>query len=284
MELDLAPDRTGLIPPEQVAGYSQIGAFIQSCYGSPIIPSITSTGNSPGVYDLQFDAPALIDRIVLMENQTNGQVIRSYEVYGKLVHQDTSSTSDLPFTLLSNGTSVGHKKIDILETPVAVMEIMVNSTYADTPTWRSVSVYLCDNLPWSQSASSTLKAAEYNSSLGTQNQPTSDVGGGDNVGWISNANWLGYYNVDFGSTSPTHVVARVAAGAGSTITGSVLVNLDTPTTTPVANLSISSTGGWQNWVNVSTSISGVTGYHDVYLTFSSDQSANFVNVNWFTFN
>jgi hypothetical protein len=30
-------------------------------------------------------------------------------------------------------------------------------------------------------------------------------------------------------------------------------------------------------------IAGVTGVHDVYLTFTSGQPADFVNVNWFDF-
>lgn len=30
-------------------------------------------------------------------------------------------------------------------------------------------------------------------------------------------------------------------------------------------------------------MSSVTGTHNVYLTFTSGQSADFVNVNWFTF-
>jgi hypothetical protein len=35
--------------------------------------------------------------------------------------------------------------------------------------------------------------------------------------------------------------------------------------------------------SVPANISAVTGVHDVFLTFSSGQPADFVNVNWFTF-
>jgi Carbohydrate binding module (family 6) len=42
-------------------------------------------------------------------------------------------------------------------------------------------------------------------------------------------------------------------------------------------------GGWQSWRTVPANISAVTGVHDVFLTFSSGQPADFVNVNWFTF-
>jgi hypothetical protein len=43
------------------------------------------------------------------------------------------------------------------------------------------------------------------------------------------------------------------------------------------------TGGWQTWATQTAAISNVTGTHTVYLAFTSDQSNNFVNLNWFTF-
>lgn len=80
-----------------------------------------------------------------MENQTNGQVIRSYSVNAKVVDVGGSAdgTLDVGWTVLSNGTSIGHKKIDIFE-PVTVTEVLVDTTYVDMPVWRSVSVHLCD--------------------------------------------------------------------------------------------------------------------------------------------
>ena len=52
----------------------------------------------------------------------------------------------VPWSLVSNGTSIGHKKIDIFDEAVTVTEVMVNTTYVDIPKWRSVSVHLCDRL------------------------------------------------------------------------------------------------------------------------------------------
>jgi hypothetical protein len=96
---------------------------------------------------MTFDYPTSVDRIQLMEDQTNGQVIRSYAVYAKVVDiGGVNGTLNVPWTLVSNGTSVGHKKIDIFDAPVSVTEILVNSTYVDVPKWRSVSVHLCDQL------------------------------------------------------------------------------------------------------------------------------------------
>jgi hypothetical protein len=101
-----------------------------------------------GIYSMTFDYPTAIDRIVLMEDQTNGQVIREYYVYAKVVDSTgAKGTLDVPFTIISNGTSVGHKKIDLFEEAVTVTEVVVKATkFADVPKWRSVEVHLCDTL------------------------------------------------------------------------------------------------------------------------------------------
>lgn len=148
LELDLAPDRSGLIPARHAARYKQLGDFIRSCYEKPIAPKETKPENDEaGSYSLAFDVPTAIDRIVLMEDQTNGQVIRSYQVHAKIVDaQEANGTLNVPWTLVSNGTSVGHKKIDLFDKAITVTEVLVNSTYVDIPKWRSVSVHLCDSL------------------------------------------------------------------------------------------------------------------------------------------
>jgi hypothetical protein len=133
------------------------------------------------------------------------------------------------------------------------------------------------------SAYSTIQAASYNAHNGTQTETTSDTGGGQDVGWIDNGCWLAYDGVDFGSAGAVQFIARVASGAAAGISGLVGVALDSPTAAPVGSFAIASTGGWQSWETVPANISTVTGVHTVYLTFSSGQPADFVNVHWFTF-
>ena len=148
LELDLTPDRSGLIPARYAARYKQLGDFISSCYGRPVAGQITHASNEGAVYAMSFDYPTSIDRIVLMEDQSNGQVIRAYEVHAKVVDaEDANGTLNVAWTLVSQGTSVGHKKIDLFKQAATVTEVRVNGTkYVDTPKWRSVSVHLCDRL------------------------------------------------------------------------------------------------------------------------------------------
>jgi alpha-L-fucosidase len=143
----MSPDRSGLILAGHAARYKQLGDFITSCYGAPVNPNATRTVyGTDGTVTLNFDYATSIDRIMLMEDQTNGQVIRKYEVWAKVVDDGiTDGTFNVPLTMISNGTSIGHKRIEIFD-PVTVIQVMVNTSFVDTPAWKTVSVHLCDQL------------------------------------------------------------------------------------------------------------------------------------------
>ncbi|GAA1793536.1 glycoside hydrolase family 16 protein [Planosporangium flavigriseum] len=132
-------------------------------------------------------------------------------------------------------------------------------------------------------AYSTIQAESFNAQSGTQTEATADTGGGEDVGWIGNGDWLQFDNVNFGSSAATQFSARVASGAASGVSGLVEVRLDSRTSAPIGSFATGNTGGWQSWRTVPANIAAVTGTHTVYLTFSSGQPADYVNVNWFTF-
>lgn len=150
LELDLAPDRSGLIPARHAARYKELGSFIQSCYGNSITRQVTNTTTETGVL-LTFQHPTSIDRIVLMEDQTDGQVIREYEVYARVIDsEEMNGTLDVPWSLVSRGTSVGHKRIDLFEMAITVDKLIVNATkFVDVPRWRSVTAHMCGNSTYS---------------------------------------------------------------------------------------------------------------------------------------
>jgi beta-glucosidase len=131
------------------------------------------------------------------------------------------------------------------------------------------------------SALDRIEAEHYDAQSGTQLESTSDVGGGQNVGWITPGDWLAY-DLDFGSTSPTAVVTRLASG--SSASGTIQYRLDSTTGPIIATVPVSSTGGWQNWITTTTSLTAqVTGVHRLYLTFTGTPGADFVNLNWLQF-
>ena len=141
--LDLTPDRTGLIPPAYAQRYKELGDFIRSCYGNPTQPSEYHVSKDSFVHTLEFNgAPATVDRSVIREDQTNGQVIRGYTVEVQL----NNSTSTVQWLTVAQGTSIGNKKIDLWKSgPLLVNAVRFNVTSTvDTPVLHSFNVYLCN--------------------------------------------------------------------------------------------------------------------------------------------
>ena len=147
LQMDLTPDTDGLIPATYAARYAQLGGVIRSCYVDQVIQPDTSECDDDGACELTFDTPVSVDRIVLMEDQTQGQVIRGYTVDALIVGNYTAAGVAEGWQQLSVGSSVGHKKIDVFGAPVTVSAVRVNVTdMADTPVWSSIRLQLCDQI------------------------------------------------------------------------------------------------------------------------------------------
>lgn len=129
----------------------------------------------------------------------------------------------------------------------------------------------------------TIQAESFDSQSGLSVEATSDTGGGQNLTAINNGNWALYKGVKFGTSTARQFIARVASGAPGGVSGLIQVRLGSPTAAPIGEFALANTGGWQTWKTIPANISGVTGTHDVYLTFTSGQPADYVNVNWINF-
>lgn len=78
---------------------------------------------------------------------------------------------------------------------------------------------------------------------------TSDSGGGYNVGWIVQGEWLAFNGINIPSTGSYTIRLRVASPNGAT--ASVDLNAGS---IPLGNFVIPATGGWQNWTTVSRTV------------------------------
>lgn len=178
------------------------------------------------------------------------------------------------------GTVPGH--------PMVVDYVSVMQSAAGTPTTPPPTTPPPTSPPTtppagSRDAYAAIQAESYDGQTGLVKETTTDTGGGQNLGAIANGDWAVYRGVDFGSTAARQFHGRVASGAAGGVSGLVEVRLDSRTSAPIGSFSVGNTGGWQSWRTVPANISAVTGVHDVYLTFTSGQGADFVNVNWFDF-
>ncbi len=90
-----------------------------------------------------------------------------------------------------------------------------------------------------------IEAEDYFDMSGIQTEETSDVGGGINVGWIDDNDWL-EYKVDLLYSGTYYFKFRVASESSG---GIIKFLIDG---TELFSRSIPVTGGWQSWTTVST--------------------------------
>lgn len=139
--LDLTPDRTGLIPSEYALRYKELGDFIRSCYGTSVEPVFRNSSADGRIHILVFDSPVTIDRSVVQEDQTLGQVIRAYTI--DVLLADSSNKNG--WENVAGGTSIGNKKIDLWKAGLQMVSaVRLNIAEAvDTPILKGFTVHLC---------------------------------------------------------------------------------------------------------------------------------------------
>jgi hypothetical protein len=136
--------------------------------------------------------------------------------------------------------------------------------------------------PGGLDAYSVLQAEAAAGQQGTESQETEDTGGGQNVGWIGNGDWLRFDDVDFGDEPATTFAARIASDTDDR-GGRIEVRIDSPTSEPAGTLTIEDTGGWQDWESRTTEIAPTKGRHTVFITFAREGDGEFVNLNYLAF-
>src|SRR5260221_3098825 len=94
----------------------------------------------------------------------------------------------------------------------------------------------------------TIQAESYSAMSGVATQATSDAGGGLNVGWIDNGDWMDY-TVNVATAGAYTVNFRLA-----TPYNSVTMALRDETGKVLATMSTNSTGDFQKWVTLKTTV------------------------------
>jgi hypothetical protein len=144
------------------------------------------------------------------------------------------------------------------------------------------SVAATPSTPAGVDAYAPLQAEAAAGQQGTQTEDTQDAGGGKDVGWINNGDWLRFDDVNFGDTAATQMLARVSSQSDNG--GRMEIRIDTPSNPPVATLQVNNTGGWQTWQTETAAVTPpVTGPHTVFVTFANEAGDEFMNLNYFNF-
>ena len=165
-----------------------------------------------------------------------------------VIVQSTKNSGTIEVTASSNGLSAGS----------------VTITSTGGPVEQPISPY------------KRLEAESYNSQSGIQNVTCDE--GTDAVGYIENGDYTVYRNMDFEAGAKSFQ-ARVSSAANG---GNIEIRLDSITGSLAGTCPVAGTGGWQAFTDVSCTVSGVSGKHDLYLKFTGESGYLF-NINWFQF-
>jgi cytochrome c len=124
------------------------------------------------------------------------------------------------------------------------------------------------------------KQAEFFTTMqGIQTEDTADTGGGKNIGFIENGDYVSYDPVSFKDIR--ELTFRVASGGAG---GNIELHLDSPTGALVGSVAVANTGGWQNWTNVTMPLTSPPGgTHAMFLVFTNPtpNAGGLFNINWF---
>ncbi len=231
-----------------------------------------------------FSDPQWI-RVDLGTTQSINRVVLNWEAAYATAYQIQTSNDAATWTTIFSTTTGNGATDDLTGLSGSGRYIRMNGTTRATAYGYSLWEFqVFGPGATTRDAYSTIQAESFDAQSGTQTETTTDTGGGLDVGHIANGDWLQFNNVNFGSTSPATLQARLASGAASGVSGTVEFHLDSTTGPLIGTISVSPTGGWQTWITPSTGISGATGTHNLFVVFKSAQTADFANINWFIFN
>lgn len=127
--------------------------------------------------------------------------------------------------------------------------------------WEPISASACGGSSSSSSSGAftrLIQAETYSAMNGVQLENTTDIDGGQNVGWIDANDWMAFANINFPVNGAYKVEYRVASVSGA------LLSLDLNAgAIQLGQINIPATGGWQNWVTVSHTINVNAGTYSV---------------------
>ena len=198
-------------------------------------------------------------------NKANGANVEQYTYNG---------TPNQQFVLVSTGD--GYYKI-IAKHSGKLVEVSGFSTAngGNVQQWENVnqlSGHWKLNPEVIQQPSLVIQAENYSAMNGIQTETTTDIDGGQNVGWTDTGDWMAYNAINFLTTGSYLIEYRVA----SNVTGAKLSADLNAGSIPLGTVNVPNTNGWQNWQTISHVVNVNAGTYNfgVYIQASG------VNLNW----
>ncbi len=144
--LNIGPNRHGLLPEPDARVLAEFGRRLKARYGAPVTAFGPMEQVSEREWRIQIPGftpergggeaePALVNRVVIMEDLSEGEAVREYAVYANLPHYCGQKLC------LCRGATIGHKAICVFPT-MRTARITVEVTKSDGPALlRDVKAY-----------------------------------------------------------------------------------------------------------------------------------------------
>ena len=204
---------------------------------------------------------------------TAGKVVSGTAEAGSVVVVKNASNTSTLGTATANATT-GVYSITLVS--ALVNKETVNITATDAAGNVSVArALVAPDVAAPDPTAIIIQAENYTSMSGVKNETTSDVGGGQNTGWIEAGDWMAYNNAGF--NVPAEGRYRVTYRVASLNGGGRLTLKELSTDAALGSITVPKTSGWQNWVDVTQEITLSGGEHN----FKIAADIGGFNVNWF---
>lgn len=195
------------------------------------------------------------------DNSANADMQSKRSSGGWTQYDITEGFTEGTYFLTLPGGTTNYKRLQMTNSGDMKMVSTVNAGASESFIFTEVTTI--------KNTSIHIEAEDYDAMNGILTQNTNDTGGGLNVGWIDAGDWMDY-NITIPEAGTYTVSLRVASVPGSATTqlqinGNVL-----------STVNIVSTGGWQNWVTLTSTVQLAAGAQTLRL-YSVNQSWN---INW----
>jgi len=197
--------------------------------------------------------------------------------YRSFRHQEGSILLYQVDSVFSGATLYNHTSTPVILGPGASnSDVYTCGKVTDNGTNNTIyTLTECAVVPVCSNTVDNLQAECYDAMSGIDTEPCDE--GGENIGWVHDGDWIAFSGLDLNG------MKSIKARVSSKTTGNTLeVRTGSETGTLLAILSISNTGGFQNWATDSVNLDLTAGTEDVYFVFKGGAGYLF-NVNYLEF-
>ena len=176
-------------------------------------------------------------------------------------YQIALTTGNYDIEFFQNGTKIGNTHSVTINSQNVKLDLDTSNIFEPENDVREIRVEAEDYKDYFDTTSGNTGGAYRNQDVDIQ--ATSDVGGGFNVGWLAEGEWL-TYDVDIPEDGLYQIVTRVASARNQQ--HNLEVSLDGQTT----SFNFDGTGGWQSWEDLSSGTLKLNaGSHELRLDIGS---------------